>query len=272
MLKDSLLSSEKFNSLNYFEQSLYIRLILLVDDFGRYDGREQMIKSSAFPMDEKVTKKSIAEAISKMVNVDLLHRYVASGKPYICFPRWESYQRLRSKTSKYPEPTEENTEIMHDSHMTVICQSCDSHMSARREEKRREVEEEAEENDSSERSTATEPPVISLPLIDKTFRDITQKEVDHFQELYPNVDIMQELRNMVGWLESNPTRKKTRSGVNKFMNTWLAKEQDKGTSNYSGNKYLRKVEMPQYDTSNDATEPTEEALSEVRELMKGLHK
>lgn len=79
---------------------------------------------------------------------------------------------------------------------------------------------------STERS-APLPAVISLPLNDGTLYPITQPDIDKWTELYPAVDIMQELRKMSGWLDANPTRRKTRTGVLRFVAAWLAKEQDK---------------------------------------------
>lgn len=85
---------------------------------------------------------------------------------------------------------------------------------------------------SSEPEPGSEPPapkpVISLPLIDGTEYGVTQAEIDKYASLYPAVNILQELRAMVGWLDANPKRKKTRSGVKRFINNWLSNEQDSG--------------------------------------------
>ena len=121
MLKESILSSEKFNSLTWFEQSTYIRLILLADDYGRLDGRDVILKSYCYPLDDKVTRSAISKAISHMVNVGLLQKYEVNNKPYLYFPNFGKYQRLRSKTSKYPAPL---NGAQNDS-----CQSRDRHMS-----------------------------------------------------------------------------------------------------------------------------------------------
>lgn len=56
---------------------------------------------------------------------------------------------------------------------------------------------------------------------------ITTEQVQRWQTLYPNVDVMQSLRSMAGWLEANPTRRKTKRGMLKFVNNWLQREQDK---------------------------------------------
>ena len=74
-------------------------------------------------------------------------------------------------------------------------------------------------------------PAFQLPLNDKTFFAVTEKQISHFSELYPAVNIEQSFRNMIGWLESNPTKRKTRRGITKFVNHWLSKEQDKPNHN-----------------------------------------
>ncbi len=73
--------------------------------------------------------------------------------------------------------------------------------------------------------------MISLILNDKTEFPIFQNQIDEWSELYPAVDILQELRNMKGWCISNPAKRKTKSGILRFVNSWLAKKQNKG---YSG--------------------------------------
>lgn len=75
---------------------------------------------------------------------------------------------------------------------------------------------------------ADSPAVISLPLNDSTEFPVTQQMLTEFSDLYPAVDVMQEMRNMRGWLLNNPKNRKTRSGIRRFINSWLSREQDKG--------------------------------------------
>ena len=72
------------------------------------------------------------------------------------------------------------------------------------------------------------PPTISLPLNDGSAFEIFQSDVDVWSNLYPAVDVMQQLRNMAGWIDGNPSKRKTRSGIKRFVNSWLAKEQNRG--------------------------------------------
>ena len=92
------------------------------------------------------------------------------------------------------------------------------------------------------------PVVISIILNDKTEYQITEADVAAWQELYQAVNIMQELRKMKGWADANPSKRKTRNGIKRFINNWLSKEQDKyhgpqgggqngAASQHSGNRY-----------------------------------
>lgn len=78
--------------------------------------------------------------------------------------------------------------------------------------------------------------VISLILNNKSYYDIYQCDIDEWRELYPAVNILQELRKMKGWLDANPTKRKTSRGIRRFVNSWLSREQDKG-----GNKMIDKL-------------------------------
>lgn len=80
----------------------------------------------------------------------------------------------------------------------------------------------------AEPQAADAPPVISLPLNDGTFFDVSETDKVKWSQLYPNVDVLQQLRNMAGWCDANPTKRKTRGGIKRFITAWFAREQDKG--------------------------------------------
>lgn len=83
------------------------------------------------------------------------------------------------------------------------------------------------------------PTVITLPLNDNSEYPISAAAVAEWKELYPAVDVMQQLRNMKGWLKANPTKKKTKRGINAFIVRWLSGEQDN-----AGRKDNRKQYQP----------------------------
>lgn len=81
-----------------------------------------------------------------------------------------------------------------------------------------------------EKSDST-PPVITLPLNDGSEYPILQRQCHEWADLYPAVDVLQQLRNMRGWLDANPTRRKTRNGIKRFITGWLSKEQNRAGPN-----------------------------------------
>ena len=74
----------------------------------------------------------------------------------------------------------------------------------------------------------SEPPFITLTLNDKTEYPVTFEYVDEMQQLYQSVDVKTELRKMRAWCINNPKKRKTKSGIKRFINMWLGNEQDKG--------------------------------------------
>lgn len=76
----------------------------------------------------------------------------------------------------------------------------------------------------------SEPIVISLSLNDNSEYGVYSKDIDEWQELFPIVDILSELRKMKAWLIGNKQRRKTKRGILKFIMNWLSKAQDNPTT------------------------------------------
>ena len=70
--------------------------------------------------------------------------------------------------------------------------------------------------------------MVAIPLNDGTEYPVSQEQCQEWAGVYPAVDVIQQLRNMRGWLDANPAKRKTKRGINAFIVRWLAKEQDKG--------------------------------------------
>jgi hypothetical protein len=79
-----------------------------------------------------------------------------------------------------------------------------------------------------EPTTPPEEIFIKIPLIDKTEFDVPESLVAEYQETYPALDIRQKLRSMRQWCIDNPTKRKTRRGIRKFIGGWLEREQNSG--------------------------------------------
>lgn len=59
IIKESICRSEEIDSLSWFEEVLFYRLIVTCDDFGRYDGRAKIIKGSCFPLKDITEKDTL---------------------------------------------------------------------------------------------------------------------------------------------------------------------------------------------------------------------
>ena len=57
-----------------------------------------------------------------------------------------------------------------------------------------------------------------------------ESDVIAWSRTYPAVDVFQELRAMESWLDANPTKRKTKGGIKRFVNSWLSRSQDRGGS------------------------------------------
>lgn len=74
--------------------------------------------------------------------------------------------------------------------------------------------------------------LISLPTNENgVFFSVKQSHFDQFVVLYPAVDVAQHLRNMAAWLLNNKSNAKTIGGMPRFINGWLAKEQNRSRPN-----------------------------------------
>lgn len=236
MLKESIRMSEQIDQLDWFEEVMFYRLIVTVDDYGIYSANPVMLSHILFPMKENVTSGMIKDTLTHFVELGLIDVYTVEDKGiFLKLTTWESHQRLHESKHKFPVPDDgENVNEL------IICGnfpqlSANSGKEKKSAEKsrlkpsRNQVEVEENSFSCSEVSeTPTEPPVISIPLNDGSDYGVSQEDLNKYMELYPAVDVMQELRSMVGWCDANPTRKKTKSGVRKFINAWLSKAQNQG--------------------------------------------
>lgn len=86
---------------------------------------------------------------------------------------------------------------------------------------------------------SSEPALFNLPLNKTdTFHPITKSDLAEYSELYPNAEVEQEIRKMIGWLNGNKRKRKTKAGIGKFIHAWLSKEQDKPKLKVVGNDDL----------------------------------
>lgn len=103
IIKESICRSDTINLLKPFEEILFYRLIVVCDDYGRFDGRPEIIKGSCFPLKDTAVK-DIGKSLERLVEVGLVELYEVHGKPVLQLSSWSEHQQIRAKKSKYPAP------------------------------------------------------------------------------------------------------------------------------------------------------------------------
>jgi len=103
-LRPGITTSRRWNSLDWDAQSFYIRLLTVVDDYGRYDADRELLKSYCFPIRKDVTLRAVANMCVQLSEARLVEFYNDSeGKEYLQLTKWQ--ERARSQ-SKFPGPSD----------------------------------------------------------------------------------------------------------------------------------------------------------------------
>ena len=72
---------------------------------------------------------------------------------------------------------------------------------------------------------------IFIILEDGTFYDVPLDKLTMWQQAYPDLDVKRELYQMASWCDANLSKRKSRRGVEKFINGWLNRSQKDGQQN-----------------------------------------
>lgn len=113
IIKESICVSDSIDSLTWFEEVLFYRLIVVCDDYGRFDGRIPIIKGKCFPLKD-LRNGDIEKALDKLSAVGMVEKYEVQGRPYLQLIAWERHQQIRAKKSKYPPPDNSCNQLISD--------------------------------------------------------------------------------------------------------------------------------------------------------------
>lgn len=103
ILKESICTSASVDELSWFEESVFYRLIVNCDDYGRFDARTAILKARLFPL-KSITEKQVEQALNKLSTVGIVYLYTVDDKPFLQLATWENHQQIRAHKSKYPAP------------------------------------------------------------------------------------------------------------------------------------------------------------------------
>lgn len=108
-LKPAITNSSKWNRVSFQSQSLYIRLLTKVDDYGRCDGRTSVVLGECFSVwnelhpQESINLQQCEAMLQQLAASPIILIYEVDGKKIIQFLDWT--ERIRDNTvSKWPSP------------------------------------------------------------------------------------------------------------------------------------------------------------------------
>lgn len=113
ILRGTILTSEKVCSLTWGGEILYRRLMSIADDFGRFDARSSIVRSSLYPLQlDKVSESDVIKWMGECSKAELVRLYFVEKKPYGEILNFD--QQLRIKKSKFPAPDVECKQMISD--------------------------------------------------------------------------------------------------------------------------------------------------------------
>ncbi len=108
LLANKILTSEKLNAIDEGSENLFYHILVLVDDFGRYYAKPEIIRAYCYPLRE-LSLQVIIERLDELELIRLIQRYRNNGETYLEIVEFEKYQKFRSDIKRkedFPIPTE----------------------------------------------------------------------------------------------------------------------------------------------------------------------
>lgn len=106
ILREGVLTSEPVNSLSWPAEVFYRRLMSVVDDFGRYYAKPELLRAACYPLQlDKVGNQDVAKWLAETQKAGLVMAYTIEGKQYLELHNFR--QQVRAMRSKFPAPDEQ---------------------------------------------------------------------------------------------------------------------------------------------------------------------
>jgi len=252
ILKESICTSDSIDQLSAFQETMFYRMIVNCDDYGRMDARAKILASRLFPLKD-IRSAQIEDALRALTSAELVILYEVDGKPFLQMKTWDKHQQIRAKKSKYPAPED------------GICKQMISDDSKC---PRNPIQSESEsESNTNICAAASAAQVATLTLLDGSSYVLTEDDAEKDRKAYPAVDVVAEYQKMSRWLDANQKNRKTKSGIKRFVNSWLSRAQNSARTNNAKTKTVSAQNYSQRSYSEDELlSVSDDLIAEARSL------
>lgn len=226
------------------------------DREGRFRWQPRELKLDALPHD----LVDFSRVLDALTTRGFIVRYATADGEFGAIPSWSKHQVINNRevASVLPAPPKNSERKQKDADASATRQPRVPHadlethkgnMEGEGEYGRgKEQEEDICPEPSQAQASAPKPEALPIPEFllrpqpqkpespafialetnkDGVFYTVTEAQVAEFASLYAAVDVRQQLREMKGWLIGNKSQRKTTNGMLRFVNGWLAREQNR---------------------------------------------
>lgn len=99
-LKPGICDSESIDLCSPVAENLFYRLLVNVDDYGRFDARPAVVNARCFPLKD-ISKEEIESLMFELQDCGLITIYISNNARFLQMNKWDNVPR--SKESKFPE-------------------------------------------------------------------------------------------------------------------------------------------------------------------------
>ena len=218
-IKPEFFTSEDIVSLTPLARLFYVSLWCEADREGRLSWKLRTLKLRYLPADSC----DVMELAQELIDAELIELYTVDGKEYAQIPSFAKHQIINNRESESTIPSKTSGSKPKPRDASGTRES-----GVQGEGKGRKGKEGDSTEPQDDSMPPALPPVVSIPLIDKSEFDVTQAMVDEWSATFPAVDVTAALLRMRTWCNANPAQRKTPRGIQSFIVRWLGKEQDSG--------------------------------------------
>ena len=225
---------------------LFAGLWCVADRDGRIEDRPLRIKTDTLPYDNV----DISALLNELAQAGFLIRYVVGETKVIQILNFKKHQSPHKDETclELPSPESEGAYIIAQKSPETSRNSTLSPSSLTPSSLTPSSLTDTSLEYCSDPSGESEPPteepspvVMTFPTVgqhSKTWQ-LTQAKLDEYREAYPGVDVESECRKALQWCRDNTQKRKTPTGMPRFLGKWLGKAQDACAALAVRNGHLR---------------------------------
>jgi hypothetical protein len=224
IVRTGILASDSINALSWAEEVFYRRLMSVVDDYGRFDGRDAVLLASLYPLKLRhVSETDIGKWKRACATAGLVSLYSVEQREYIEIAKFN--QRIRGNPKFPPPPSTDSTSPQ----TAATCGTPEPTTST-------------STSPSTSKGGVGEnynlPPELNSPEFRETWAKWVQHRKEKHQKLTPTAVEQQWKRLVEMGLE-----RATAAILHSIAQGWtgIYEDKQKGTANGNGNKQHRGV-------------------------------